>query len=383
MAEESGQEKTLEPTAKRLGEAREQGNVPRSRYLSHLLILGTATGALSAFSGSLRHAALQWMTQGLTFDVAAATTPAAMGERFTALAFGALVTLAPIFGLLCVAAAAGPIAMAGGLLFNLELALPNPERLNPITGFSRLFSVNGLIELVKAILIVAVLGSIAYVLVHGRAERYAGLASEGLPQALSDFGDLLFSAILVMVFAVGGLALVEAPVQWIRHRQQLRMTPEEVKREHKDSEGDPRIKGRIRNAMRQMARKRMMAAVPKADVVVTNPEHYAVALRYQEEQQSAPVVVAKGHDAVAEAIKALAREHRVPLLEAPPLARALHRHVEIGEPIPGSLYQAVAQVLAYVHQLRRYAAGAGQRPVEPRGIDVPDGMDPLQAEAGR
>lgn len=381
MAEESGQEKTLEPTAKRLGEAREKGNVPRSRYLSHVLILGTATGALSAFSGSLRHAAVQWLTQGLTFDAVSATTPAAMGERFTALAFGALVTLAPILGLLCVAAAVGPIAMAGGLMFNLELALPDSERLDPIAGFSRLFSVNGLIELVKALVIVLVLGSIAYVLVRGRSERYAGLAAEGLPQALSDFGDLLFSAILVMVLAVGGLAVVEAPVQWIRHRQQLRMTPEEVKREHKDSEGDPRIKGKIKNAMRQMARKRMMAAVPKADVVVTNPEHYAVALRYQEERQSAPIVVAKGHDAVAEAIKALAREHRVPLLEAPPLARALHAHVEIGEPIPASLYQAVAQVLAYVHQLRRYAVGAGQRPVEPRGIDVPDGMDPLEGEA--
>ncbi|HUN92738.1 MAG TPA: flagellar biosynthesis protein FlhB [Burkholderiaceae bacterium] len=381
MAEESGQERTIEPSAKRLADARSKGNVARSRYLSHGLMLGAAAALLFALGASLRDAATQWLVHGLTFDAAAAANPAAMGDRLMRAVMAAMTSLVPVFAVLCVAAAIGPVAM-GGLMFNLDVVAPDAERLNPMTGFGRLFSANGMIELGKAIVVVAVLGSVAVSLVRSRIERFAALASSSsLPAALGEAGDLLLTAIAAMVGVVALLAAIEAPLQWWRYRKQLMMTPEEAKREAKDAEGDPRIKGRIRNAMRAMARKRMMAAVPKADVVVTNPQHFAVALKYLEQRHVAPVVVAKGHDAVAETIKALAREHGVPRLEAPPLARALYRHAEINEPIPAALYTAVAQVLAYVHQLRRYAAGAGPRPVEPRDIEVPDGMDPLQPRA--
>jgi len=286
MAEESGQERTIEPSAKRLADARSKGNVARSRYLSHGLMLGAAAALLFALGASLRDAATQWLVHGLTFDAAAAANPAAMGDRLMRAVMAAMTSLVPVFAVLCVAAAIGPVAM-GGLMFNLDVVAPDAERLNPMTGFGRLFSANGMIELGKAIVVVAVLGSVAVSLVRSRIERFAALASSSsLPAALGEAGDLLLTAIAAMVGVVALLAAIEAPLQWWRYRKQLMMTPEEAKREAKDAEGDPRIKGRIRNAMRAMARKRMMAAVPKADVVVTNPQHFAVALKYLEPRRS-------------------------------------------------------------------------------------------------
>jgi flagellar biosynthetic protein FlhB len=313
----------------------------------------------------------------LSFDGVASRSPTAMNERLGNLVYSALLTFSPVFGLLCVAALGAPL-MLGGLMFNPGLIGVRLERLDPMAGLARMFSGNGLIELIKATLTVALLGSVAYMLLKLRAASVADLVGMPLLAALSSSGHLIFSTVGGLVLAVALAASVDAPLQWFRHRKQLRMTHAEAKRENKDMEGDPQIKARVKGAMRQMARKRMMAAVPKADVVVTNPDHFAVALKYLEQRHAAPVVVAKGMDLVAENIKELARANGVPRLEAPPLARALYRHVEINDPIPAPLYQAVAQVLAYVHQLRSYATGTGPRPVEPHDIAVPDGMDPLQ-----
>jgi flagellar biosynthetic protein FlhB len=212
-------------------------------------------------------------------------------------------------------------------------------------------------------------------------QTFAGLAGQNLGSALGHFGLLAGLAFGLLVAALAATAAIDVPFQLFHHKRQLRMTLEEARREQKEAEGDPQIKARIRSVQREMARKRMMAAVPKADVVVTNPTHFAVALKYLEGRHRAPVVVAKGADAVAERIRELAREHGVPQLEAPPLARALHKHVEIGAEIPAALYTAVALVLAYVFQLKRYAEGRAPRPVMPQDIEIPEGLDPLAPRA--
>jgi flagellar biosynthetic protein FlhB len=208
-------------------------------------------------------------------------------------------------------------------------------------------------------------------------DQFANLASDALPEALSQLFGLVLTAFALLTVTLAAMAAIDVPYQIISFRNRLKMTVQEVRQEDKELQGDPRLKAQVRKVQREMARRRMMAAVPKADVIVTNPSHFAVALKYMEDRHRAPVVVAKGMDAVAARIRELGREAGVPQLEAPPLARALYQHVELGSEIPAALYTAVAQVLAYVFQLRRHAQGQGPRPVEPGDIEVPEGMDPL------
>jgi flagellar biosynthetic protein FlhB len=238
------------------------------------------------------------------------------------------------------------------------------------------------IELGKSILICTILGAIGWTYMRNHVEDFAQLASMGLEEALPKLGDLVLTALMMMVSGVVATAAIDVPWQIYRHRRDLMMTPEEVKREGRDSEGNPEVKQKIKQRAREMARKRMMAAVPKADVVVTNPTHFAVALKYLEGRRRAPVVVAKGMGDVAARIRELARANGVAELSAPPLARALHQHVEIGDEIPAALYTAVAQVLAYVFQLQRHAKAGGAWPTPPADIEVPDGMDPYAPGAG-
>jgi flagellar biosynthetic protein FlhB len=240
-----------------------------------------------------------------------------------------------------------------------------------------MFSLPALMELVKVLLVTALLAAVGGWYVVSHLDSFATLAHESLHLGLAHFGWLLAVAFALLVATLALTSAIDVPFQLFHFRSKLKMTLEEVKKEQKETEGDPYIKGRIRQQQREMARRRMMAAVPKADVVVTNPTHFAVALKYLEGRHRAPVVVAKGVDEVAERIKALAAEHGVPRLEAPPLARALYRHVELGAEIPAALYTAVAQVLAYVFQLRRHQQGQAPRPRTPDDIEVPEGMDPM------
>ncbi len=253
---------------------------------------------------------------------------------------------------------------------------PQVQRIDPLKGIGRLFSAPALVELAKVLIVTALLAVVGFWYVYSHLHEFAGLAYEALPSGLAHFGWMLGAAFVLMVATLALTSAIDVPFQIFHHRSKLKMTLEEMKKESKETEGDPHIKGRIRQQQREMARRRMMAAVPKADVVVTNPTHFAVALKYMEGRHRAPVVVAKGTDTVAEKIKELAREHGVPQLEAPPLARALHRHVELGDEIPAALYTAVAQVLAYVFQLKSFSAGRGAYPNAPRDIEVPEGMDP-------
>jgi flagellar biosynthetic protein FlhB len=320
------------------------------------------------------------LARGLAFDAATVRDPARMTARFGELAAHGLLAVAPVLVILLAAAFAAPLAV-GGWLFSPQLAAPRLDRMSPAKGFGRMLSLTALSELGKVLLVTVLLAAVGFGYISTHVEDFASLAQMGLGVGLAHFGWMAGVAFLLLVATVGAAAAIDVPLQIFDHRKQLRMTPDQAKREQKESEGDPHLKARIRTAQRDLARKRMMVAVPKADVVITNPTHFAVALKYMEARHRAPVVVAKGADVVAEKIKELARENGVPQLEAPPLARALYKHVEIGGEIPGTLYAAVAQVLAYVFQLQRFAQGAGTRPSEPRDIEVPPGMDPLEPRA--
>jgi flagellar biosynthetic protein FlhB len=377
---DTGQERNLPPTAKRLADARKEGQVARSRDLAHLLVLGVGAALLIGMASPLAGAGMRLVAHGLTFDARTVAEPSLMMARLSDLAAGGLLAVAPVFLAMAVAAVAAPLAL-GGWMFVPSQVEPKFDRLDPLAGVKRMLSLRALVELVKVMLLAGLLGAVGFAYIVHELDALAGLAHESLPVSLGHFGALLAVALGLLVAVLAVSALIDVPYQLFEHHKRLKMTLEEVKREAKETEGDPHLKARIRRMQLEVARKRMMAAVPTADVVVTNPTHYAVALQYADGRSRAPVVVAKGTDEVAERIRELARSHGVPRLEAPPLARALHRHVEIGEEIPAALYTAVAQVLAYVFQLKAFAAGRAARPVEPTAIEVPEGMDPGAAGA--
>jgi flagellar biosynthetic protein FlhB len=373
--QDTGQERNLPPTAKRLADARKEGQVARSRDLAHLLVLGAGAALLIGLASPLAGAGVGLVASGLRFDAATLADPSRLVGRLADLAGSGLLALAPILVLMVVAAVAAPLAV-GGWLFVPSQAAPKASRLDPLAGFKRMLSLRALVELFKVMLLAGLLGAVGFAYIVHQIDALAGLAHESLPVSLAHFGKLLAVALGLLVAVLAVSAAIDVPFQLFEHHKKLKMTLEEVRRENKETEGDPHLKARIRKMQLELARRRMMAAVPTADVVVTNPTHYAVALRYADGRSRAPVVVAKGADSVAERIREIARSHGVPRLEAPPLARALHRHVEIGDEIPAALYTAVAQVLAYVFQLKAFAAGRAPRPVEPTAIEVPAGMDP-------
>jgi len=377
MAEETGQERNLPPTAKRLANARREGQVPRSRDLAHLLLLGGAGAAIFVLAAPLSTASLTVMKSGLSFDAALLADPARMSARLGDLVLVGLVQFLPLLALVLLAAIAAPLAV-GGWMFVPAMATFKAARLSPANGIDRMFSVSALVELAKVMLVALLLAAVGGAYVYAQMHEFAQLAQEDLTSALMHFGRLLALGFAALVATLAVTAAIDVPFQIFHYHSKLKMTLEEVKRENRETEGDPHIKARVRSVQREMARKRMMAAVPKADVVVTNPTHFAVAIKYLEGRHAAPILVAKGTDAVAEKIRELARAHGVPQLEAPPLARALYRHVDLGGEIPAALYSAVAQVLAYVFQLKRFAEGRAARPLEPADISVPPGMDPLE-----
>jgi flagellar biosynthetic protein FlhB len=379
-SEQSSQDRTLEPSARRLEQVRGEGQVPRSRDLSHLMILGTAAMGFSLLGSGLADACRGILTRGLRFDLATATEPSRMVARLSELSFDAVVALLPILGAMLVASVAAPL-LIGGWNFALAAVAPRFERMDPLQGIARLFSLSSLVDLGKVMLVAMLLSLVGGSFILSHIEQMSQLALQSLPSAAAQLTSILLSAFIVLAATLAVTAAIDVPYQIYRYRQRVMMTLEEARQEEKELQGDPRLRQRVRSAAREMARKRMMAAVPSADVVVTNPTHFAVALKYSESMNRAPRVVAKGMDELAARIRELAVENGVALLEAPPLARALYRHVEVGAEIPAPLYTAVAQVLAYVYQLRRYRDGEGARPSEPRDIEIPDGLDPLAPRA--
>jgi len=381
MAEsDSGQDRTLDPSARRLEEARKDGQIPRSRDLAHFFVVGASVGVLTLAGQSLATASRGLLVRGLQFDAASANEPGRMTERLGQLVGDALLATAPVFAVMIVASVAAPL-LVGGWMFAPGTVLPKLERLDPMPGLARLVSLRAFVGLGKNLLLTILLAAVGGAFILGHIDQFAALASEGLPIALAQLFTLVLKAFALLTLALAAMAMIDVPYQIISFRNSMKMSVQEAREEDRQMQGDPRLKAQVRKVQREMARRRMMAAVPKADVVITNPTHFAVALKYLEDRHRAPVVVAKGMDAVAARIRELAHEAGVPQLEAPPLARALYQHVEIGAEIPAALYTAVAQVLAYIFQLKRHAQGQAPRPVEPTDIEVPAGLDPLAARA--
>jgi flagellar biosynthetic protein FlhB len=352
MADDSSDaEKTEEPTAKRQRDARERGQVARSKELGTAAVMIAGSGALLGSGGTLAHSFAGVMRAGLTFDPLVLSDPGSMGRQLGTTVAEALLSVLPFFAAVTAAAVLAPLAL-GGWVFSGEALLPDFSRLNPVNGLGRIFGVSGLAELVKALLKFVVVGAIAAAVGMWLVKDTVALGAMATVPSMGQAAHLLTLALLLMSCGLIVIAGVDAPFQWWNHRRQLKMTREEVKEEGKETDGRPEVKARIRNLQRKMSRRRMMMDVPRADVVVTNPTHYAVALKYDPAKMKAPRVLAKGRDLMALEIRRVAEGAGVPLFEAPVLARVLHGSTEIGREIPTGLYLAVAQVLSYVFQLR-------------------------------
>lgn len=375
MADGSDLEKTEAPSGKRLNEAREEGQVPHSKELSTFLVLIAGVGGLWLFGQWMAQRTQSILRHGLHLERSAVFEPHAMLTALFDAALAALIACAPLLALTIFAALAGRFAI-GGWNFTTKPLGPNLGKLDPLRGLGRMFSTDSLVELLKAVLKTLLVGGIAFWAIRHERDAIFALASTPLEVGLSGIARLLLVATMLILMGLALLAAIDVPWQLWHYTEQLKMSREELKQEAKDAEGDPHVKARIRGAQRAMARKRMMAEVPKADVVVTNPTHYAVALKYDADAMGAPRVVAKGMNLIAQNIRELAAANSVPLLEAPPLARALYRHTEIGESIPAALYSAVAEVMAWVYQLNNFIAQGGLPPEEPADLPVPPDMDP-------
>lgn len=378
MAEESDLEKTEPASSRRLEQAREEGNLPQSRELMAFMVLAAGVGGLWAMSGWLSSRTSALMREGLTLTRDVAFDPAVMFSRFEHQATEALITVAPLFLLTIVGAIAAPIMIGGWNVSGKPLEL-DFTRMSPLKGLQRIFSMQGVGELVKAVLKSLVVGGAIWWTIRHEQDSLFALINMPIEAGVPEMIHELLAASLMIVSGMAVIVAIDVPFQLWQYYAKLRMTKEELKQEGKEQDGNPEVKGRIRRQQRDMARRRMMQDVPTADVIVTNPTHFAVALKYDGDRMAAPQVVAKGMNLIAANIRELAAEHNVPILEAPPLARALYHHAEIGEQIPSTLYTAVAEVMAYVYQLAQYfnASQPGVvMPELPRNIVVPEALDP-------
>ena len=376
MADDSDAEKTEPASAKRLEQAREEGDVPRSREVATFTVL-MAAGACLWFTGSgMVRDLSSVMVSGLALDREQVFNADVLIHRVAVDVGRVLLACLPMGVAVMVVALASPL-LVGGWLFSGKAIAPNFAKLNPFNGLVNMVSSNALVELVKAIAKTLVVGLVAWLVVMHQKEAVLGLAMEPLKLGSVHLMSMLSSSFMFIVGALGFIAAVDGPYQMWHYANKLKMTRQELIQEHKESNGNPQIKAKIRQLQREAARRRMMADVPTADVIVTNPTHYAVALKYGEGMRGAPRVVAKGTDEVAAKIREIGKENKVAILEAPALARALHKHTDIGDEIPEALYSAVAEVLAYVFQLRMYSRGSGKYPDRPTKVDVPPELDPL------
>lgn len=377
MADESDQERTEPASPRRLEKAREEGQVPRSRELSTFAVLMAGGAVLWSMGQTLGSSMGNIVRSGMSFDASLMADPMSIVSRLSVQTVDALLTFGPVLLVLVLVALFAPMSLHGWL-FSTKALMPDFKRVNPASGIKRMVSLNGLVELGKAIAKVSLLGIVAFWMFRSNSEAIFTLSMEDLPIASEHAGNLIGKSFLMISGAMIIVVLIDVPFQLWNHHKQLRMSREDLRQELKETDGDPQIKAQIRARQREIARRRMMAEIPNADVVVTNPTHYAVALKYSEGMMRAPRVVAKGADLVAARIREIAAEHNVPTLEAPPLARALFRHTELGDEIPSQLYAAVAEVLAYVFQLRHYRKEGGMAPSMPAELPVPRELDPLQ-----
>lgn len=374
MAADSDMDKTEDPTSKKLSDAAEKGNIARSKDLATALVLVGSCVGLLLYGAELAHATLNVARRLFSLPERHVADPALM---FTALKEALFIVTMPFLKLSLVIVLAGVIGntVLGGFNFAWYSASFRFDRLDPLAGIKRMFSLNALVELFKSILKVAVVCGSTYVLLKVFFTDVMELSMMTSPDDIIASMDLLLWIFFGLCASTLVIAAVDAPYQKWQFTNQMKMTKQEVKDEYKDSEGSPETKGRVRSMQMQISRRRMMKEVPKADVIVTNPTHYAVALKYEHGKQRAPVVVAKGVDEMAAHIRQIADAHKVPIVRSPALARAIYHTTELDKPIPEQLFGAVAQVLAYVYQLKVYRRGKGQKPKPlAQDLPIPDGF---------
>jgi flagellar biosynthesis protein FlhB len=366
MAEEaeSGGERTEEPSQRRLEEARKRGQVPRSRELTNFATMIGGSAALVATGGALTARVSQMVRSGLSIDPQSLFDPSTMMSALGSACMSALAVLLPIFGTVVGLVLLAPAVM-GGFNFSMEALVPDFTRLSPLAGVKRLFGLRGATELGKALLKCAVVGGVCAAIVSWTFRDVLALAHMAPLAAVGRGAGLVSRSFVWLCASLALVAAIDVPLQLFQFKQGLRMTRQELRDEAKDSDGRPETKQRIRRMQQTLARRRMMHKVPTADVVLVNPTHFAVALKYDPKKMRAPRVLAKGADLVAQNIRRIAEEHRVPIFESPKLARALYRSTDLNGEIPAGLYVAVAQVLSYIFRVRALNPTAAARMARP------------------
>ena len=380
MADSNAQDRNLPASQRKLNKAREDGQVVRSRDLGHfaaiacggLLVVATAP----MVSGWLEEV----LMLGLHFNLAALQNPGFMGQRLVELTLRMLWVVLPLGLVMMAVAVAGSVA-TGGWNWTWKPLLPKFDKLNPIAGLPRLLSKDQLVDTLKASGLALILGTIGALYLKAHVDDFGSVLAMPLPAAIAQASQTMLGGLVLLVLVLAAFAIVDVPLQRHLHAQRLKMSHQERKQESRELEGNVEIKAKVRARMREMAQRRMMAAVPKADLVVMNPTHYAVALKYEDGSMTAPKVVAKGADLIALAIRDLAKGADVPVLQAPVLARALYAHAELDREIPAALFAAVAQVLAYVYQLRAALKGSVAMPGDLPELNVPRELDPHHKDA--
>jgi len=371
MAEQdSSQEKTEEPTPRRLQKARDEGQVPRSKELGTTMVLVMGAAGLLMFGPFMSERIAAMAKHSFSFDRDTAFDTGMMTSYLDASALEAAVALAPWLVVVLIAAFAGPL-LVGGWLFSGKAITPKLDRLNPLSGLKRMFSANSLVELFKAWAKVLVVGTVAWLTLMFFFQDAMRIQYESTESAIDHAVTIIIWSVLALCASTALIAIVDVPWQIYSFTKKMRMSMQEIKDEYKETEGKPEVKSKVRQLQREVAQRRMMADVPEADVVVTNPTHYSVALRYDAGASAAPVLLAKGSDRVALKIREIAKENNVPQMQAPPLARALFTHTKVGDEIPEGLYVAVAQVLAYIYQMDQFAKGKGPKPERKPDMPIP------------
>ena len=375
MADNDAQDRNLPASELRLKKAREDGNVPRSRDLGHFAALTAGGFGLVVMTPTLIGWIQGGLTRSLSFDAGARLGPSAMFERLADLTGMMLWVIVPM-GLWMSGVVIASALAIGGWNWTLKPLMPKGTPFNLPAGVTRMFSKQQVVDALKASVLALLLGTVGCFYLYLYFDEFRGLMGMPLNAGLAQAGAALQGGLWMLIGVLAVFALVDAPLQHHLNANKLKMSAQELKQEHKESDGNQEIKGRRRQLMRELSRRRMLAAVPTADLVVMNPTHYAVALKYDDASMGAPRVVAKGADLLAMTIRDAARTAQVPVLQAPVLARALYAHAELDREIPTALFAAVAQVLAYVYQLRAATTGRGAMPADLSELPVPPELDP-------
>jgi flagellar biosynthetic protein FlhB len=375
MAQQDSQDRTHPASQRKLDKARKDGNVARSQDFGHFAAVAAGGAALVVMAPHITGWLKDALAQALRFNLQSLASPQFMFERLSELTLKLLWVVLPL-GLLMVAVGVLGSFLIGGWNFSMKAVAPKANKLNPLAGLGRIVSKHQMIVALKAALLALLLGVIGAFYLRSHLEGFVATLTMPLPAALSHAGDTMLGGLMLLVMLLAVFALVDAPLQRHLHADRLKMSHQEVKQEYKEMEGNAEVKGKMRQLMREAAKKRMIAAVPTADLVVMNPTHYAVALKYDDTKMGAPRVVAMGADLMALKIRDIAKDSKVPVLQAPALARALYAHAELDKEIPAALFAAVAQVLAYVYQLRAAMAGKGKPPGDLPELKVPVELDP-------